>query len=60
MNLLNFYVILTVLGILLDIFVLVLANNQATTEILAFCLIIGILCLIIGIRGIAGKFKAYM
>ena len=60
MNLLNFYIILTILGILLDILVIVLANNQGTTEQMAFSFILSILFLFIGIRGIANKFKKYM
>ncbi len=60
MTLLNVYVILTVLGILLNILVLILGNNQGTTEQMAFCFVTGILFLIIGIRGIVVKFKSYM
>ncbi len=60
MTLLNFYIILTVLGTLLHILVLILVNNQGTTEQMAFCFITGILFLIIGIRGLVVKFKSYM
>jgi len=60
MSLLKFYIILTVLGILIDILGLILSNNQASTEEVAFCLIIAILFLIIGIRGLIGKIKSYI
>ena len=60
MSLLKFYIILTVLGILIDILGLILSNNQASTEEVAFCLIAAILFLIIGIRGLIGKIKSYI
>ena len=60
MSLLKFYLILTVLGILIDILGLILSNNQAAAEPIAFCLITAILFLIIGIRGLIGKVKDYM
>jgi hypothetical protein len=60
MSLFKFYTILTVLGILLNILGLVLSNNQAPVEQMAFCFIVSVLLLIIGIRGLIGKFKAYM
>lgn len=60
MSLLNFYVILIILGLVLEVFVLVLNNNQAATEQIAFCFVAGIIFLIFGIRGVVGKLKAYM
>ena len=60
MSLLKFYLILTVLGILIDILGLILSNNQASIEPVAFCLITAVLFLIIGIRGLIGKIKAYI
>ena len=60
MSLLKFYLILTVLGILIDILGLILSKNQASTEQIAFCLIAAVLFLIIGIRGLIGKIKAYI
>jgi len=60
MTLLKFYLILTVLGILIDILVIILSNNQASTEQVTVCLIIAILLLIIGIRGLVVKIKSYM
>ena len=60
MSLLKFYIILIVLGILIDILGLILSNNQASTEEVAFCLIAAILFLIIGIRGLIGKIKSYI
>ena len=60
MSLLKFYLILTVLGILIDILGLILCNNHGTTEQIACCLIIAVLFLIIGIRGLIGKIKAYV
>lgn len=60
MNLLRFYIILTIIGALLDVLVLILSNNQGTAEQMAVCFVASILFLIIGIRGIANKFKAYM
>jgi len=59
MSFLKFYVILTVLGILIDILGIILSNNQASAEQLAVCFITSILCLIIGIRGLVGKFNSY-
>ena len=60
MSFLKFYIILIVLGILIDILGLILSNNQASTEEVAFCLIAAILFLIIGIRGLIGKIKSYI
>ncbi|HSX10046.1 MAG TPA: hypothetical protein VLF93_07875 [Candidatus Saccharimonadales bacterium] len=48
------------LGILIDILGLILSNNQASTEQIAICLITAILFLIVGIRGLINKIKAYM
>jgi hypothetical protein len=60
MSLLQFYISLIVLGLLLDIAGIVLGNNGGTVEQLAFCFIVSVLLLIVGIRGVAGKLKAYM
>lgn len=59
MSFLKFYVILIVLGILIDILGLILWNNQAIAEQIIICLVIAILFLIIGIRGLIGKMKDY-
>lgn len=56
---LKIYLILTVLGILIDILGLILSNNPAATEQVAFCFITSVLFLIIGIRGLVGIFKDY-
>ena len=58
MDLFVFYLILTVLGALIDFLAIFLIPFQATNEILAICLITSILFLIIGIRGLIGKYKA--
>lgn len=60
MSLLNFYTILAVLGLVLNIVAIVLGNNQGTPEAMAFCVITGLIFLLIGVRGIAGKLKSYM
>lgn len=60
MSFFRFYIILTLLGVFIDILGLILSYNQAPTELLAICFITSVLFLIIGIRGIAGKLKSYM
>lgn len=60
MSFLKLYIILTALGVLIDILGLILSNNQATVEQLALCLITSVIFLIIGIRGLIGKVKEYI
>ncbi len=49
MSFLKFYLILTGLGILLDIVVVILCNIDAPTEQILFFFIIAVLCLFIGL-----------
>jgi len=58
MDLFVIYLILTALGVLIDFLGIFLIIYQATTEQLAVCFITSILFLIIGIRGLIGKYKS--
>jgi hypothetical protein len=58
MDLFVIYLILIVLGALMDFLGIILSNYQATPEQLAICFITSILFLIIGIRGLIGKYKS--
>lgn len=60
MSLLNFYTMLAVLGLLLNIAAIVLYNSEGAVEFIAFCVIAGDIFLFFGIRGVIGKFKSYM
>lgn len=60
MSLLNFYSLLILIGIIFDIAGFIVGINQGKVEQLAFCFIASVLFLVIGIRGVAGKLKAYM
>jgi hypothetical protein len=59
MSFLKFYLILTVLGILIDVLGLILSSNPDATEQVIFCFITSVLLLIIGIRGLVNIFKDY-
>jgi len=58
MDLFVFYLILIGLGGLIDLLGIFLIAFQATNEQLAICFITSILFLIIGIRGLIGKYKS--
>jgi UDP-N-acetylmuramyl pentapeptide phosphotransferase/UDP-N-acetylglucosamine-1-phosphate transferase len=51
MSFLKFYLILTGLGILIDILVIILCNSNASNEQILICLIVAVLFLVIGLTG---------